>query len=44
MRLRDLERQLGYSKQYINNVQHMIIKPNEEFLKKLNEIQTRKSV
>lgn len=37
LRLRDLEKQLGYSRQYINNIQEIIIKPNKEFIEKLNE-------
>lgn len=36
LRLRDLEKQLGYSRQYINNIQEIIIKPNNEFINKLN--------
>jgi transcriptional regulator with XRE-family HTH domain len=38
LRLRDLEKKMGYSRQYINNVQEIIIKPDREFLRKLNEI------
>lgn len=37
-RLRDLENKLGYSKQYINNVQEITIKPNKDFLSKLDLI------
>jgi len=37
-RLMDLENRLGYSKQYINNVQEITIKPNKEFLNKLEKI------
>ena len=38
MRLRDLEKQLGYSRQYINNVQEIIIKPDKEFIGKLDKL------
>jgi len=31
MRLRDLEKKLGYSRQYINNIQEIIIKPDNQF-------------
>ena len=36
--LKDLANQMGYSRQYINNVQEIIIKPDKEFIKKLGEI------
>lgn len=38
IRLRDLEKRLGYSRQYINNVQEIIIKPNKDFISKLEEL------
>ena len=39
MRLRDLEKQLGYSRQYINNIQEVIIKPNKDFINKLEDLE-----
>ena len=39
LRLRDLEKQMGYSRQYINNIQEMNIKPNKEFINKLEDLE-----
>ena len=36
--LKDLANQMDYSRQYINNVQEIIIKPDKEFLRKLDEL------
>lgn len=41
LRLRDLEKQLGYSRQYINNIQEIIIKPNREFINKLKDLENK---
>ncbi|MGD9276388.1 MAG: hypothetical protein PVJ67_04395 [Candidatus Pacearchaeota archaeon] len=38
LRLRDLEKQLGYSRQYINNIQEIILKPSKDFINKLNDL------
>lgn len=35
--IKDLAKQTGYSRQYINNVQEIIIKPGSDFINKLNE-------
>ena len=36
--IKDLAREMGYSRQYINNVQEIIIKPDREFINKFNEL------
>ena len=35
--LKDLVKEMGYSKQYINNVQEIIIKPSIDFINKLKD-------
>lgn len=37
--LKGLVKEMGYSKQYINNVQEIIIKPNGEFINKLEDLE-----
>ena len=39
IRLKDLVKVMGYSKQYINNVQEIIIKPNKDFINKLEDLE-----
>ncbi|MHB1334481.1 MAG: helix-turn-helix domain-containing protein [Candidatus Humimicrobiaceae bacterium] len=34
----EIGRLTGFTKQYVNNVQEMTIKPSEDFLKKLEEV------
>jgi len=36
--IKDLAIKMGYSRQYINNVQEIIIKPDKEFINKFNEL------
>jgi transcriptional regulator with XRE-family HTH domain len=43
LRLRDLSSITGYSKQYINNVQEILIKPNEDFIQKLWKLENENS-
>jgi transcriptional regulator with XRE-family HTH domain len=38
----ELGRITGFSKQYVNNVQEMTIKPSEEFIKKLEQLKNFK--
>jgi transcriptional regulator with XRE-family HTH domain len=35
----EIGRLTGFSKQYVNNVQEMTIKPNEKFIEKINQIE-----
>ena len=37
--LKSLVKEMDYSKQYINNVQEIIIKPNREFINKLEDLE-----
>ena len=37
--IKDLAKQMGYSRQYINNVQEIIIKPDREFMEKLEDLE-----
>ena len=37
--IKDLAKQMGYSRQYINNVQEIIIKSNREFINKLEDLE-----
>ena len=39
IRLKDIADNTGYSKQYINNVQEIIIKPSKNFLSKLERLE-----
>ena len=40
--LKGLVKEMDYSKQYINNVQEIIIKPNREFINKLEDLEGNK--
>ncbi len=37
--IKDLAKQTGYSRQYINNVQEIIIKSNKDFINKLEDLE-----
>jgi len=37
-KLSDIAKRLGYSRQYVANVQEMIIKPNEDFISRLKKL------
>ena len=39
LEIKDLARQMGYSRQYINNVQEIIIKSNKDFTNKLEDLE-----
>jgi len=40
----EIGRLTGYSKQYVNNVQEMTIKPNEDFINKLKEVESERQL